>query len=68
MSTRYQEIMASAFQDQLMKNAEAQAAKLSPTTVKTLGLLGAGALGYKTISQANNDRRMGRSMRVQQGL
>ncbi len=68
MLSPYQEIMAAAFQDELMKikNAEARAGKLSPTTLKTVGLIGAGALGYRTASQANQDRRMGRAMRLQQ--
>ena len=65
--SNYQEAIAAAFQDELMKIAEAKAGKLSPTTLKTIGLIGAGALGYKTVSQANQDRRMGRTMRLQQG-
>jgi hypothetical protein len=67
MPTPYQEVMAAAFQDQIMKNAEAKQAGLSPTTIKTLGLLGAGALTYRAATQANDDRRMGRTMRMQQG-
>lgn len=65
--SNYQEAVAAAFQDELMKIAEAKAGKLSPTTLKTIGLIGAGAVGYKTVSQANQDRRMGRTMRLQQG-
>jgi hypothetical protein len=67
--TQYEQIMAVAFADELMKikSAEAASGKLSPTTLKTVGLLGAGALGYHTVSQANNDRKMGRQMRLQQG-
>lgn len=65
--SNYQETIAAAFQDELMKIAEAKAGKLSPTTLKTIGLIGAGAVGYKTVSQANQDRRMGRTMRLQQG-
>lgn len=63
---QYQEIIASAFQDELMKIAEVRGGKLSPTTLKTLGLVGAGAMGYRTMSQANQDRRLGRTMRLQQ--
>lgn len=60
-----QEIIAKAFQEELMKIADAKK-NLSATTVKTLGLVGAGALGYRTVSQANQDRKLGRSMRMQQ--
>lgn len=66
MSSRYQEVIAAAFQDEIMKLAEAGGGKLSPTTLKTLGLVGAGAVGYRTMSQANQDRRLGRTMRLQQ--
>ena len=66
MSRHYLETIAAAFQDELMKMAEASGGKLSPTTLKTLGLIGAGAVGYKTVSQANQDRRLGRGMRLQQ--
>lgn len=66
MPSQYQEIIAAAFQDELVKIAEIKAGKLSPTTIKTLGLMGAGAVGYKAVSQANQDRRMGRTMRLQQ--
>jgi hypothetical protein len=68
MPSPYQETIAAAFQDELMKikSAEATGGKLSPTTLKTIGLIGAGAMGYKTVSQANDDRRMGRTMRLQQ--
>ncbi len=66
MPNRYQEVVAAAFQDEIMKIAEARGGKLSPTTLKTLGLVGAGAVGYRTVSQANQDRRLGRTMRLQQ--
>lgn len=64
----YQEIIATAFQDELVKikSAEAAGGKLSPTTLKTIGLLGAGAMGYHTVTQANQDRKIGRTMRLQQ--
>lgn len=68
MPSPYQEAIAAAFQDELMKikSAEAGSGKLSPTTIKTVGLLGAGALGYHTMTQANQDRKLGRTMRLQQ--
>lgn len=66
MADQYKETIAAAFQDELMKIAEAGGGKLSPTTLKTLGLVGAGAMGYRTASQANQDRRLGRTMRLQQ--
>jgi hypothetical protein len=49
-----------------IKSAEASGGKLSPATLKTIGLIGTGALGYKAVSQANDDRRLGRTMRIQQ--
>ena len=66
MSNPYHQAIAAAFQDELSKIAEARAGKLSPTTLKTIGLIGTGALGYKAVSQANQDRKMGRAMRMQQ--
>jgi hypothetical protein len=66
MPSPYQQAIADAFQDELQKIAEVRSGKLSATTVKTLGLVGAGALGYRAVSQANQDRRMGKAMRVQQ--
>ncbi len=66
MIDQYREAIAAAFQDELMKIADASGGKLSPTTLKTLGLVGAGAMGYRTVSQANQDRRLGRTMRLQQ--
>lgn len=68
MPSPYLETLAAAFQDELMKikEAEASSGKLSPTTLKTVGLLGAGALGYHTMTQANQDRKLGRTMRLQQ--
>ncbi len=68
MPSPYQEAIAAAFQDELMKikSAEASGGKLSPATLKTIGLIGTGALGYKAVSQANDDRRLGRTMRIQQ--
>lgn len=68
MLSPYQEAIAAAFQDELMKikSAEVSSGKLSPTTLKTVGLLGAGALGYHTMTQANQDRKTGRTVRLQQ--
>lgn len=66
MATPYQEAMAAAFEDELQKIAQDKAA-MSPHTMKTLGLLGAGALGAETLRRAERDRRMGKAMRVQQG-
>lgn len=67
MPNPYQERMAAAFQDELVKIAQEKAAKLSPATWKLLGVAGAGALGYEAVRRANQDRRMGRAMRIQQG-
>jgi hypothetical protein len=66
MPNSYQEVMAAAFQDELVKRAQQKSAGLSPATIKALGLVGAGALGYHTVTQANQDRRLGRTMRMQQ--
>lgn len=67
MQNSYQEAIAAAFQDELVKIAEHKSALLSPATVKALGFAGAGALGYHTVTQANKDRRLGKTMRMQQG-
>ena len=67
MSPNYAQTMAEAFEDELKKIAEAKIAGLTPSQMKTLGLVGAGALGFETIRRANQDRRMGRVMRMQQG-
>lgn len=68
MPSPYEQAIATAFADELMKikSAEAGNGKLSPTTLKTIGLMGAGALGFHTVSQANSDRKLGRTMRLQQ--
>jgi hypothetical protein len=39
----------------------------SATAMKTLGLVGLGAGGYHLLRKANEDRRLGRQVRVQQG-
>lgn len=65
MPNQYQEVMAGAFVDELQKIARQKVA-MSHTTAKTLGLVGAGAVGWEAVTRANNDRRLGRQMRLQQ--
>ena len=64
MSNPYQEKLAAAFEDELRKIAQQKLA----ISHKTLGLLGAGAIGAEILRRANDDRRMGRAMRMQQGF
>lgn len=66
MPNNYLEVLTSAFEDELVKIAKQKIA-VSANTLKTLGLMGAGAIGVETIRRANQDRRMGRAMRIQQG-
>jgi lactate dehydrogenase-like 2-hydroxyacid dehydrogenase len=61
MANPYYETMAAAFEDELEKIA------MTSSTAKTIGLIGAGAIGAETIRRAEKDRRMGRMMRLQQG-
>jgi lactate dehydrogenase-like 2-hydroxyacid dehydrogenase len=63
-SNKYTEIMASAFEDELRKIATAKVPSKMPS-LKTMGLVGAGAVGYETLRRAERDRRMGRAMRIQ---
>lgn len=60
MATTYHETMVAAFEDELQKIA------MSGHTAKTLGLLGAGAIGAEFLHRAERDRRMGRAVRMQQ--
>lgn len=62
---QYQEVMAGAFADELQKIARQKVA-MSTGTAKALGLVGAGALGWGALTRANDDRRLGRQMRLQQ--
>jgi len=40
---------------------------MKPETAKTLGLIAAGAGGAHVLRKANDDRKLGRAMRVQNG-
>lgn len=66
MTTAFQEAVIQAFEDELEKIAQIKSA-ISKQTMKTVGLIGAGAVGTETLRRANNDRKMGRIMRIQQG-
>lgn len=62
----YAEVMAAAFEDELRKIAEAKVPNtIKAPSAKTLGLIGAGAIGYEALRRAERDRRMGRMMRIQ---
>ena len=67
MSKDYAQIMAAAFEDEMQKIAEEKVAAINPKTMKTLGTAGAAVLGWEALRRANQDRRMGRAMRIQQG-
>lgn len=64
-SNQYQEVMAGAFADELQKIARQKVA-MSAGTAKALGLVGVGAVGWGALTRANDDRRLGRQMRLQQ--
>lgn len=66
MPTNYAEAMATAFEDEMQKIAAKKIA-MSSNTMKHVGLVGAGALGALALHRAEQDRRMGRAMRNQQG-
>lgn len=61
MANHYHEAMAAAFEDELEKIA------ISKDTAKTIGLVGAGAVGTEVVRRAERDRRMGRAVRIQNG-
>lgn len=63
----YNEILAEAFEDEMKKIASSKLAGLTPEQIKSLGLLGIGAAGFQVLRQANDDRKTGRAVRVQQG-
>jgi phosphoglycerate dehydrogenase-like enzyme len=65
MANPYAQAMAAAFEDELVKIAQEKVA-LSPEAMKTIGLVGAGAVGAEMLRRAERDRRMGRAMRMQQ--
>lgn len=66
MSQTYEDILASAFENELTKIAKSKLSSLTPIQ-KAIGLMAAGGITYETIRRANEDRRMGRTMRLQQG-
>lgn len=59
------DIMAQAFEDELRKIAAAKQAM--PNIPKFVVPAAAGAVGFETLRRANQDRRLGRQVRVQQG-
>lgn len=71
MDNQYIQAMAASFENELKKiaNVEAEAGKgiLGKLMSKNVALPVAGALAYKTLSTAEQDRRMGRQIRKQQG-
>lgn len=66
MPQTYESSFVTAFEDELVKIGQAKLAALTPFH-KALGLMAAGGIGYEALRRANEDRRMGRAMRVQQG-
>jgi hypothetical protein len=39
--------------------------EISPNTLKSIGLLAGGALGYHALRKTNEDRKLGRQLRLQ---
>lgn len=66
MPQSYEDVLASAFEDELTKIAQAKLAELKPWH-KVVGLMLAGGAAHESLRRANEDRRMGRAMRIQQG-
>jgi hypothetical protein len=64
MPQTYEDVLASAFEDELTKLAQDKLSALTPLQ-KALGLMAAGGVAYETARRANSDRRMGRVMRLQ---
>jgi len=61
------ERMTVSFEDELVKIATCKLKVAGAAGYKTMGLLGAGALGFHLLSKVNRDRRLGRQLRMQQG-
>lgn len=61
----YQEVFASAFEEELQKIAQSKAVGLLTKHKKELGIAAAGAVGYESLRRANEDRKMGRMVRRQ---
>lgn len=57
------DVMAAAFQDELVKIATQKNASIK----KVVGTAVAGAAAYELLRRAEKDRRMGFAMRAQQG-
>lgn len=66
MPKSYEDVLATAFEDELTKIAKAKLSAMTPLH-KALGLMAAGAGTYELVRRADGDRRMGRAMRMQQG-
>ena len=69
--SQYDDTLTAAFQDELIKIAQIRLASATQTTGikpshKFLGAAVAGGLAYESLRRANQDRRMGRTMRLQQ--
>lgn len=60
----YAETMANSFRDELKKIAQVK--KQSGIPASAVALPVAGALGWEYLRRANQDRKMGQSMRMQQ--
>lgn len=62
----FEETLAIAFEDELVKIAQTKLSGLTQAQ-KVIGLMAAGGVTYEALRRANQDRRMGRAMRAQQG-
>lgn len=58
---KYEDILIDAFQDELQKIA------LDIKTVKKVAPLAAGAVAWEGVRRANEDRKLGKQLRLQQG-
>ncbi len=62
----FDDTLYDSFQNELSKIAKAMSSSLSPIQ-KNLMVAAGGAASYEALRRANQDRKMGRMMRIQQG-
>lgn len=63
----FAERMATAFEDEMRKIAQAKLAALKPQHAKAIGLMAAGGVATEALHRAERDRRLGKQVRMQNG-
>lgn len=64
----YLDPMVSSFGDELSKIAAAKAPSSGGSLMRYAAPVAAGAAGWETLRRANKDRKLGRQVRLQQGM